>query len=104
MRGHKVPSLFRLNANNSNDKNIYIHLFTTCTNILAAYISMFVHANERVTGRKARVLQIRKEAADIFISLKWQEETNQGYVFPSLYKFKRKFLLTCCVAKTPGFT
>ena len=44
MRGYKVPSLFRLSANNSNNNNIYIHLFTTCTNILAAYICMFVHA------------------------------------------------------------
>ena len=59
---------------------------------------------ERVTGRKTRVLQIRKEAADIFISLKWQEETNQQCVFPSLDEFKRRFLPTCCVAMTPGLT
>ena len=46
----------------------------------------------------------RLQVKDIFISLKWQEETNQRYVFPSLYKFKRRFLLTCCVAMTPGLT
>ena len=40
----------------------------------------------------------------IFISLKRQEETNWWYFFPSLYKFKRRFLLKCCVAMTPGFT
>ena len=46
----------------------------------------------------------RLQVPDIFISLKRQEETNQQYVFPSLYKFKRRFLLTCCVALTPGLT
>ena len=38
----------------------------------------------------------RLQVPDIFISLKRQEETNQRYVFPSPYKFKRRFLLKCC--------
>ena len=45
------------------------------------------------------------QVSDIFLSLKWQEETNYRYFFPSLYKFKRRFLLKYCVAiMTPGFT
>ena len=44
------------------------------------------------------------QVPDIFISLKPQEETNQRCVFPSLYKFKRRFLLKRCVARTPGLT
>ena len=44
------------------------------------------------------------QVSDIFISLKRQEETNVIF-FPSLYKFKRRFLLKFCVAiMTPGFT
>ena len=44
------------------------------------------------------------QVSDIFISLKWQEETNMIF-FSSLYKFKRRFLLKYCVTIiTPGFT
>ena len=48
----------------------------------------------------------RLQVPEIFISLKWQEGTNYRdfFFFPSLYKFKRRFLLKCCVAMTPGFT
>ena len=46
----------------------------------------------------------RLQVPDIFLSLKQQEKTNLPYVFPSLYKFKRRFLLKCCVAMTPGLT
>ena len=63
--------------------------------------------DERVPGRKARGSPNRGtmlQMPGIFISLKRQEETNQQYFFPSLYKFKRRFLLKCCVAMTPGFT
>ena len=63
--------------------------------------------SERVTGRKARGLQ-REEIdcmCQTFLSLKQQEETNYRCFFPSLYKFKRRFLLKYCVAiMTPGFT
>ena len=56
---------------------------------------------ERVTGRKTRGLQMEEidcNMSNIFMSLKQQEETNWRYFFPSLYKFKRKFLLKYCVA------
>ena len=44
------------------------------------------------------------QVSDIFISLKWQEETNMIF-FSSLYKFKRRFLLKYCVPiMTLGFT
>ena len=36
--------------------------------------------------------------SDIVISFKRQEETNYQYFFPSLYKFKGRFLLKYCVA------
>ena len=50
----------------------------------------------------------RLHASDVFsLSLKRQEEINfkcKGF-FPSLYRFKRRFLLKFCVAiMTPGFT
>ena len=83
MRGYKVPSLFRLSANNSNNNNIYIHFFTTCTKILAAYICMFVHANERVTGRKARGLQMEERGCkcQTFFSLLSGRKNKPGICF-----------------------
>ena len=58
-------------------------------------------AIERVTGRKARGLQIEEIGCkcQTFLSL-----LSGSNIFPSLYKFKRRFLLKCCVAMTPGFT
>ena len=58
---------------------------------------------ERVTGRKARGLQTEEIGCKcltfFYISLKWQEETNYCYTFsPSLYKFKKRFLLKYCAA------
>ena len=47
---------------------------------------------------------------DIFISLKQQQEKKNkkqkttSDIVPSLHKFKRRFLLTSCVAMTPGLT
>ena len=66
----------------------------------------FFQVSERVTGRKVRGLQKEERGCkhQTFVSLKRQEETNQRYVFPSLHKFKRRFLLKCCVAMTPGLT
>ena len=47
----------------------------------------------------------RLQVPDIFNSLKGRrKQTGEIYFFPSLYKFKRRFLLKCCVAMTPGFT
>ena len=62
--------------------------------------------DERVTGRKARGLQTEEIGCkcQTFLSLlSGRKETNQRYVFPSLYKFKR-FLLKCCAAMSPGLT
>ena len=61
----------------------------------------------RVTGRKARGLQMEEIGCTCQTyfnhSLKWQEETTSVILFPSLYKFKKRFLLKFCVAiTTPG--
>ena len=64
-------------------------------------------ANESVTGRKARGLQMEEIGCkcQTFLSLLSGRRKQTGDIFfPSLYKFKRKFLLKCCVAMTPGFT
>ena len=63
---------------------------------------------ERVTGRKARGLQ-REEIGckcQTFLSLlSGRRKHTSNIFFPSLYKFKRRFLLKYCVAiMTPGFT
>ena len=64
-------------------------------------------AGERVTGRMARGLQ-REEIAckcQTFLSLLSSRRKQTSNIFPSLYKFKRRFLLKYCVAiMTPGFT
>ena len=64
---------------------------------------------ERVTGRKARGLQIEEIACkcQTFLSLLSgrRKQTSNIFFFPSLYKFKRRLLLKYCVAiMTPGFT
>ena len=63
---------------------------------------------ERVTGRKARGLQMEKIACkcQTFLSpLSGRRKQTSGILFPSLYKFKRKFLLKYCVViMTSGFT
>ena len=70
--------------------------------------NLIVDRIERVTGRKARGLQMEEigcKCQTFFISLKRQEETSDILFSPSLYKFKRRFLLKYCVAIiTPGFT
>ena len=59
---------------------------------------------ERVTGRKPRGLQRRKQAASVktfFIFLlrsRRKQTTSVKCFFPSLYKIKRRFLLKFCVA------
>ena len=62
---------------------------------------------ERVTGRKARGLQMEEIACkcQTFSSpLSGRKKQTNDIFFPSLYKFKR-FLLKYCVAMTtPGFT
>ena len=78
------------------------------TNVNLAMQMEFSYANstERVTGRKARGLQTEERGSkcQTFFSLLSGRRKNERYVFPSLYKFKRWFLLKCCVAVTPGLT
>ena len=62
--------------------------------------------SERVTGRKARGLQMEEIACkcQTFLSL-LRGRRKLVIFFPSLYKFKRRFLLKYRVAiMTPGFT
>ena len=65
----------------------------------------FQHDTERVTGRKARCLQMEEIACkcQTFFSLLSGRRKQRSDIFPSLYKFKR-FLLKFCVAIIPGFT
>ena len=63
--------------------------------------------NERITGSKARGLQTEEMACkgQTFLSLLSGRRKKRAIFFPSLYKFKRRFLLKFCVAiVTPGFT
>ena len=69
--------------------------------------TVFVDQNERVTGRKARGLQMEEIACkcQTFLSLLSgrRTQTSNFFFFPSLYKFKGRFLLKYCVAiMTPG--
>ena len=68
---------------------------------------------ERITGRKAIGLQMEEMGCKVkgcftfFISLLRgrRKQTNVTFFPPSLYKFKKRFLLKFCVAiKTPGST
>ena len=63
---------------------------------------------ERVTGRKARCLQTEEIACKcqkFFSLLNGRRKQTSDIFFPSLYKFKRRFLLKYCVAiMKPGFT
>ena len=63
---------------------------------------------EGVTGRKARGLQTEEIACNCqtFLSLlSGRKKQTSDIFFPSLYKFKRRFLLKYCAAiMTPGFT
>ena len=68
---------------------------------------VMIHDLERVTGRKARGLQTEEIGCkcQTFLSvLSGRRKQTSDIYFSSLYKFKRRFLLTCCVAKTPDFT
>ena len=64
--------------------------------------------SERVTGRKARGLQMEEIACkcQTYLSLlSRRRKQTSNIFFPSLYKFKERFLLKYCVAiMTPGFT
>ena len=64
--------------------------------------------DERVTGRMARGLQTEEMGCkrQTFLSLLKGGRKQTSNIFPpSLYKFKRRFLLKYCVAiMTPGFT
>ena len=64
--------------------------------------------SERVTGRKARGLQTEEIGCkcQTFLSLlSGRRKQTSDIFFPSLYKFKRRFLLKYYVAiMTPGFT
>ena len=66
----------------------------------------FLMCIERVTGRKARGLQMEERGCkgQTFFSLLSSRRKQTSDIFSSLYKFKRRFLLKCCVAMTPGFT
>ena len=63
---------------------------------------------EKVTGRKPRGLQIEEICCkyQTFVSLlSSRRKQTSDFFFPSLYKFKRRFLLKYCVAiMTPGLT
>ena len=62
---------------------------------------------ERATGREARGRQTEERGCkcQTFLSLlSGRRKQTSDIFFPSLYKFKRRFLLKCCVAMTPGFT
>ena len=61
---------------------------------------------KRVTGRKARGLQVEKGGCrcQTFLSLLSGRKKQTSDMFSSLYKFKRRFLSACCVAMTPGLT
>ena len=61
---------------------------------------------ERVIGRKAKGLQTEERGCkcQTSLSLLSRRKKQTSNVFPSLYKFKRRFLLKCCVAMTPGLT
>ena len=65
---------------------------------------------ERVTGRKARGLQTEEigcKCQTFFISLLSgrRKQTSDIFFSPSLYKFKKRFLLKYCVSIiTPGST
>ena len=64
-------------------------------------------AIERVTGRKARGLQMEEigcKCQTFLFLLSGRRKQIRDIFFPSLYKFKRRFLLERCVATTPGFT
>ena len=66
-----------------------------------------VDENEWVTGRKARGLQMEEIACKcqtFFSLLSSRRKQTSNIFFPSLYKFKGRFLLKYCVAiMTPGF-
>ena len=63
---------------------------------------------ERVTGKKVRGLQTEEKGCkyQTFLSLlSGRRKQTSNIFFPSLYKFKRRFLLKYCVAiMTPAFT
>ena len=79
--------------------------------LLLGALPSTVVMHERVTGRKARGLQMEeidcKSQMFFSLSLKWQEETNyKCQIFPpSLYTFIKRFLLKFHVAMmTPSST
>ena len=67
-----------------------------------------VYEIEGVTGRKARGLQMEEIACKcqtFFSLLSSRRKQTSNIFFPSLYKFKGRFLLKYCVAiMTPGFS
>ena len=75
-------------------------------------VSLLINGpDERVTGRKARGLQMEEigcKCQTFFISLissRRKQTTSVRFFSPSLYKFKRGFLLKFYVAMTtPGST
>ena len=73
---------------------------------LISFDSFFFFPLERVTGRKARGLQMEERGCkcQTFLSLLSSRRKQTSNIFSSLYKFKRRFLLKCCVVMTPGLT
>ena len=67
-----------------------------------------INSSDRITGRKARDLQIEEIGGkcQTFLSLlSDRSKQTSDIFFPSLYAFKRRFILKYCIAiKTPGFT
>ena len=70
-------------------------------------VSLLINGpDERVTGKKARGLQMEEigcKCQTFFISL-ISSRRKQRIISPSLYKFKRRFLLKFCVAMTTSGT
>lgn len=79
------------------------------SNLIWKMITTFeCNHGERGAGRKARGLQTKKNRPKVsfFLSLlSDRKKETSGAFFPSLYRFKKKFLLKLCVAiVTPGST
>ena len=82
---------------------VYIHTHTHTHNRI-----LVIKLDEILLFAQARGLQMEEIACkcQIFLSLlSSRRKQTSGNFFPSLYKFKRKFLLKYCISiMTPSFT
>ena len=84
----------------------WTHISGRCEASEAGVVRRMRPESERVTGRKARGLQMEEIACkcQTFLSLLSGRRKQTSNIYPSLYKFKGRFLLKYCVAiMTPGF-